>query len=165
MTEINQSPNDKIKSEHWERGVNFEKYVKSLLDPKDFSIILWTKDRSRKDDGTPCEADYYPDYTIRYIPTNKKFSIECKYRSRLQENKMLSWTYPKRLEQYYEIAERDNLPLFIIIGVGGLPDSPSRMFRIPLEDIKNQCVLSPEFYTKYERKPKDKFEWKFGTLQ
>ncbi|VVB95057.1 Uncharacterised protein [uncultured archaeon] len=148
-------------NENYDKGVEFEKYVINLFNPKYFSIADWTRDSSGKHD-IRVESDSNPDLTVRYLPTNEKFSVECKFRSNLYDGK-LRWTYGQKIEDYRQYARENNIPTFIAIGLGGYPDEPDRMFCIPLEAAKYP-ELYPSIYEKYERDPRKQFFWKRDML-
>lgn len=94
--------------ENYDKGVEFEKYVARLFNKKYFSIVDWTRDASNKLD-IMVESDSNPDLTIRYIPTNEKFSVECKFRSNLYDGK-LRWTYGQKIEDYRQYARENKIP-------------------------------------------------------
>lgn len=66
----------------------------------------------------------------RYKDREELFYVECKFRSDLYQNK-LNWTNPDQLERYREYERESKLPFFVVIGLGGSPDYPERMFCNP----------------------------------
>ena len=145
-----------------EKGNDFEKYVVDLFDENYFSVVRWTADISRKHDRF-VESDCDPDLRIRYKPKNETFYVECKYRSALYEGK-LPWSNPNQLQRYQEFARENELPVFVIIGLGGSADSPERMFCIPLREAKYP-ELFPSLFERFERDPEKRFFWKNGILR
>lgn len=148
-------------NENYNKGVEFERYVIKLFNRKYFSIVEWTRDSSGKH-NIRVESDSNPDLTVRYLPTNEKFSVECKFRTNLYEGK-LRWTYGQKIEEYRQYASEYNIPTFIVIGLGGDPNYPERMFCIPLEDAKYP-ELYQSIYERYERDPHKNFFWKNNVL-
>jgi hypothetical protein len=148
-------------NENYDKGVEFEKYVINLFNQKYFSIADWTRDSSGKHD-IRVESDSNPDLTVRYMPTNEKFSVECKFRSNLYDGK-LRWTYGQKIKEYRQYARENSIPTFIVIGLGGYSDNPNRMFCIPIEEAKYP-ELYPSIYERYERDPTKNFFWKNGIL-
>ena len=152
-------------NENYEKGVEFERYIIDLFltNKRYFAIHSWTRDVSNKHQGVRVESDSDPDLLIRYKPTDEKFAVECKYRSNLYNDK-LCWTTQKKMEDYKSFAQKNTIPTFIVIGLGGNPRNPEQMFCIPLEKVKY-----PEFYPsvfrKFERNPRKSFFWKNGVLQ
>ncbi|WP_410508750.1 hypothetical protein RSJ42_00235 [Methanosarcina hadiensis] len=145
-----------------EKGNDFERYVVDLFDKKYFSIVQWSTDITRKHDRF-VESDAGPDLTIRYIPDGEIFYVECKFRSGLYEEK-LHWSKPEQLKRYQDFARENRSPFFVVIGLGGTPSHPERMFCIPLEEVKYPA-LYPSIFEKFERKPDKNFFWKNGFLK
>ena len=48
------------------------------------------------------------------------------------------------------------MPLFVVIGLGGSPQYPDRMFCIPIEGIEYPA-LYPKIFEEYERDPRKMF--------
>lgn len=151
-----------FEKESEQKGDDFERYVVDLFDEKHFSIVQWTTDMARKHNRF-VESDCGPDLVLRYRPTNEIFSVECKFRSRLFKGK-LHWSAPKQLERYRIFAKDNDIPVFIVIGLGGRARKPKRMFCIPIEKALFS-ELPPEFLEKFERNPKKNFFWKSGILK
>ena len=100
---------------------------------------------------------------MRYKPNSEIFCIECKFRSNLYEGKLI-WSNPQQLKRYQAYAGESELPFFVIIGLGGNPGSPDRMFCIPLEEAKYP-ELFPSLFERFERDPGKMFFWKKGILK
>jgi hypothetical protein len=145
-----------------EKGNDFEKYVADLFDNRYFSIVQWSTDITRKHDKF-VESDAGPDLTIRYVPNNELFYVECKFRSDLYEGK-LHWSNPQQLKRYQGFARENRHPFFIAIGFGGDPSDPERMFCIPLDEARYPA-LYPSVFEKFERNPEKNFFWKNGVLK
>jgi hypothetical protein len=149
-------------NESVEKGNDFEKHVVDLFDQRYFSIVQWTTDINRKHDRF-VEADAGPDLMIRYIPTGEIFYVECKFRSGLYEDK-LHWSNPEQLKRYQNFARESRSPFFVVVGFGGVPSDPERMFCIPLEEARYPA-LYPSVFEKFERNPEKNFFWKNGFLK
>lgn len=149
-------------NENYEKGVDFEKTVVNLFNPQYFAIHEWTRDLAGKHEGVKVESDSNPDLVIRYKPTNERFAVECKYRSKLYDGK-LRWSTREKIEQYNIYANKYRIPTFIVIGLGGDAFYPERMFCIPLEEAIYP-ELFPSVYERFERKPDSSFFWKNNIL-
>ena len=121
----------------------FEQYVVDIFkkQQKYFVINDWTRDIHDKQNGTYVESNRNPDLVIRYKPTNELFAIECKYRSGLYHNKkfkadMLGWATPEKIKQYNVYSQKNKIPVFIFIGIGGKPNNPVATVCIPLREAK-----------------------------
>lgn len=151
-----------LEDEAIEKGNYFEKYVVTLFDEKYFSIVHWTTDTMRKHDRF-VESDCGPDLIMRYKSNSETFCIECKFRSTLYEGKLV-WSNFQQLKRYQAFAAENRLPFFVIIGLGGKPNSPDRLFCISLEEAKYP-ELFPSLFERFERDPKRRFFWKKGILK
>ncbi len=145
-----------------EKGDEFERYVTDLFDESYFTIVQWSTDIMRKHDKF-VESDTDPDLVMRYEPKNEMFCVECKFRSALYEDK-LDWSNPQQLERYQDYAIEKRLPFFVVIGLGGDPSYPERMFCIPLEEARYPALF-PSVFERFERDPEKNFFWKNGLLR
>lgn len=146
-----------------EKGDDFERCVADLFDERYFSIVEWTSDISRKHDRF-VESDTDPDLVMRYRHKgrNELFYVECKFRSGLYQGK-LHWSDQGQLERYRNYARERELPFFVVIGLGGSPLYPERMFCIPLEEARYPA-LYPSVFERFERDPEKMFFWKNNEL-
>ena len=72
---------------------------------------------------------------------------------------MLNWTYPAKIKQYNEYSKRNDIPVFIVVGLGGEPDNPGGLFCIPLEEAKYPNLFT-NVLEKYEGKTENpSFFW------
>lgn len=143
-----------------QKGNDFEEYVVRLFNESDFTIVEWTTDIMRKHNRY-VEADTRPDLLLRHNKTRNEFYVECKYRSYAPENKII-WTDYAQLNRYHDIKKESGKPVFVVIGLGGIPKRPDYMFCLPLEEAKY-----PELYMSYangfSRAPERSFSWN-GTV-
>ena len=147
---------------NYEKGVAFEKYVIGLFDPKYFALNEWTRDISGKTNGYIVESDANPDLVMRYKPSDDRIAVECKFRSFLYKG-ALHWTSAKKLNGYTAYAERTGYPTYIVVGLGGVPDAPERMFCVPVAEAKYP-VLYPSVFEKFKRTATKRFFWDGKTL-
>ena len=122
-----------------EKGDAFEKYVVKRFSRKHFKIKEWRGDKYV--DGVYAESNRYPDLEIGFTLRDKQdvFAVECKWR-KSSFNGELRWGENYQLEQYQKFSEHKNLPVFIIIGVGGSPSDPKYLYVIPLQDVKSHIL-------------------------
>ena len=118
------------------------------------------------------ESSKNPDFIFEYIPTKEQFAVECKFRTQLNRQNQLEWSYPAQLKRYQEFAYERKIPVYIIVGLEltlideNDPDYEkieSYMFNIPLEAAKYPA-LSESVFAKYERDYNKPFFWKNGIL-
>ena len=157
-------------------GDEFERYVVSLFVRSNnrckrayFSIEYWTQDINRKRGeigNIEIISDLYPDLILCYNG-KEYFAVECKYRnqfffSKESHGKVIKWSYPAQMDRYQQFQKMKNIPVFIVIGVGGTPSCPMKMYCLPLNDAKYP-ELYEFFLEKYERGKKP-FYWRNGKL-
>lgn len=155
-TTNNKKPILNDKNKYYQKGVEFEKYIASLFNEKYFSIYDWTRDNSlileRK-----VETDSNPDLTFRHLATNQLISIECKFRSQMFNNG-IDWARHDQIINYLSYASRTKIPTFIVIGLGGTPRYPNRLFCIPIEEAKYTNLFISKL-KRFERPPNKPFYW------
>lgn len=137
-----------------DKGDMFEQYVVDLFNKSHFNVVEWTTDMMRKHNRY-VESDSNPDLTMRHKTTDMVFSVECKFRSNLYKG-ALSWSNWKQLRRYKSYSFDNEVPLFVVIGLGGSLQCPNRMFCIPIEDMEYPS-LYPKIFEEYERNPENMF--------
>ena len=70
-------------------------------------------------------------------PKRKSFAVECKWRARYNAENKVKWSYNEQLARYRQFAKDKNMPVFIILGIGGTPSSPENVFVVPLASIEH----------------------------
>ena len=123
----------------WKRknGLDFEKYIVKLL-PDNYRNLRWTGDKYV--DGRYDESSKQPDI-IFDIELNKVYSvaIECKFRMSFFKDLQVV-ARKEQLDRYREFQERNDIPVFLAIGVGGSGAHPEELFIVPLNAIKFPVV-------------------------
>lgn len=122
-----------------EKGDSFENYVISKFSRKFFGLKDMRSDKGIK--GFYPESNQYPDLLFEYKPSSVQFAVECKWRAewwkRDDGEKSIDWAGgDKKIQNYNEYAEKNNVPVFVAIGVGGTPDKPDKVFIAPLNALK-----------------------------
>ncbi len=146
---------------HYEMGIAFERYTMSLFNKDDWSIVDYSKDLSKKFNRR-VESDSNPDFTMRHKITNNIVSIECKYRSEIVyigNYYGVQWAKSYQIRNYSEFSKRTKYPVFIAIGIGGLPSDPEKVFMLPLRCLKNSFV-GIKYLEKFKRNSKNIFTLK-----
>jgi hypothetical protein len=122
-----------------EMGYLFEKYTIKKFDKKYFKLQEWRSDKAVKlDDGVVIypKSNVLPDLLYNFVLGGKvnELSIECKYRSKIYKKFFL--LDRDQLQRYRQFQKADR-PVFISIGIGGVPDKPFELYMIPLNEIKH----------------------------
>ena len=123
--------------ESYEKGVAFEEYIVSRFSRKYFSLKEWRGDKSSN--GVYAQSNTYPDmeYTFKLHGETYNFAVECKWRAKYNKENKVEWSYEEQLARYRQFAKDKNIPVFIVIGIGGTPSTPANVFVVPLASIKN----------------------------
>jgi hypothetical protein len=152
------------KMDYLRKDQEFENYVANIFKTQSqlFAIVNRAHDQDPKHDGALGESDKEPDFKIRCTLTNEVFFVVCKWRASLLSDDRLEWCYELFLRKCQRYFRR--LPVFVVVGLGGEPTSPNRMFCIPIKEAR-WTELFPSVYMKHERHPPDKkFFWRNGVL-
>ena len=124
--------------EEFLKGREFEDYVLELFNlHQDNSFVLkeWQGDKTF---GDICpESNRYPDFVFDY--QGKGFAVECKWREKLPHNFSRD-ILPEKVSFYNQFSVERNIPVFIVLGVGGEPSNPELLYNIPLSEVSS--VLS-----------------------
>ena len=140
------------KDENYEKGVEFEEYVVSRFSKKYFTLKEWRSDKCSN--GVYAESSTYPDmeYTFTLHGSSYNFAAECKWRSKYNNENRVKWTYKDQMARYRQFAAEKNMPVFIILGIGGTPAAPAEIFVVPLASIE-QVELSKSWLEHYRHDP------------
>lgn len=125
------------KDDNYEKGVEFEEYVVSRFSKKYFSLKEWRSDKCSN--GVYAESSTYPDmeYTFTLRENSYNFAVECKWRAKYNNENKVKWSYKDQLARYRQFVEEKNIPVFIILGIGGTPATPAEIFVVPLASIEH----------------------------
>jgi len=122
--------------------------------------ILLERRSDKGEDGVFPESNKHPDLEIGcYLYQDKnphKFAVECKFRRDYMNGKV-QFVSQKKLADYKEYARKNDMPTFIVLGVGGYSNDPQRMFVIPLDRLnENNTELTTEQLADYVQPGKKK---------
>lgn len=132
-----------------EAGNNFESFVVSKFHRGFFTLKQWAGDKYI--DGIYAETTIQPDLVFRFElkGLQQDFAVECKYRSSYIQNG-IEWAREDQIINYRLYGEKNQIPVFVALGVGGKPDDPRDLYVIPLKDISHK-FLSKDFLKKYKK--------------
>lgn len=113
-----------------EKGDLFEGFViQSIVKVNRVRLIAQVSDYN--ENGVFAEENFEPDLKFAQNSSGN-FAVECKWRSRFQENGFIKWSYPEQIERYYRYQKENDLMVFIALGIGGQPDHPQEFYLVPL---------------------------------
>lgn len=139
------------------KGNAFEKFIVTKFSREYFHLIDWRSDKSYK--GIFPAANSNPDmvYEYRHKETRIWFAVECKWRTSFLGD-AIQWADRRKEGNYRAFRQERDIPVFVVIGVGGSPGDPQEMFVLPLDAIPyNMFYLSKNFLMPFSKKPGSNF--------
>ncbi|MBE6518323.1 MAG: hypothetical protein E7Z70_02110 [Thermoplasmata archaeon] len=137
------SQTDEKPKDYYEIGKEFEDYCTTLFPENFFNIVHYTTGKART--GRLVEDCILPDLLLRSLDNNKKFWIECKYRTHLDEKGNTSIATKNQINRYMKAQRKEHAPVYILLGIGGTPTNPERLFLYDLKRFQYEqiyyCVL------------------------
>lgn len=125
---------------NYRKGLLFEKHILNMLPRTEWDVVSSTMDLHKKLKRF-VESDANPDFVFRNKTTGKSVAIECKYRSEYKEHKRWGdgvWWKKEQGERYEQYGKKNNIQVYIAIGVGGNPKSPESVSYVPVDLIQKQ---------------------------
>jgi len=109
------------------KGREFEDHVLELLGVADndkLTLKEWRGDKSLP--GIYPEGNSNPDLILEY--DGCPFAIECKWRSHMPKDINKELMPPSRAALFEKFAKEHHMPVFILLGIGGLPSDPDVLY-------------------------------------
>ena len=128
----------------------FESFVAGKFDQKE---LVTCHRRNGNCNGVAVEADGIPNiaYTFQTDFHCVKFAVECQYRNTFSPDSSLSIA-SHLIDMYHAYQQTQDCPVFVILGVGGKPDEPERLYIIPLNEIpRSQTTIPASFLARYRK--------------
>lgn len=131
-------------------GLDFEKYVVQKFDKKFFKIWNWAGDKFV--DGRYADTTTQPDIQLSLILRGQSypFAVECKWRSE-PKGDFIRFANDGQLERYKAFAEKENQPVFIVLGIGGKASDPAALYILPVQEL-TQPYIPKDRIGKYRKK-------------
>jgi hypothetical protein len=122
-------------------GDDFEKFVVQKFNPRFFKLKEWAGDKYV--DGIYAETTLQPDLLFDFTIQGKTvgFAVECKWRSDFKRGG-IEFATKSQFLRYQKFGQDRNIPVFIVIGVGGKPESPQYFYVVPLSEIESNFINS-----------------------
>lgn len=143
------------------KGREFEDYVLEHLGVEGndkLTLKEWRGDKSLP--GIYPEGNSNPDLVFEY--DGRPFAIECKWRSHLPKDISKELLPPDRVALFEKYAQENKMPVFLLLGIDGLPSDPYFLYLIPIRenlsatDIINEAVKADQLIESIEsRFPKN----------
>jgi hypothetical protein len=140
-----------------EKGDAFEQYIVGRFSSPVFHLIEWRGDKVTAE-GKFARASMLPDleFDLRLANQSHRFAVECKWRSNLGPDGELTWCRPEQLTRYQAFEAQRGVPVFVVIGLGGMPQEPHGVFAIPLRDLSSPSLSRPAL-SRYRHDPAKPF--------
>lgn len=144
------------------KGDAFEKFVVKSFSREFFTLQEWRSDKYV--DGIYAVSNHFPDLEVIFDDKLKGvkdvFAIECKWRKRFYHNE-IEWAKDSQIKNYKDYADRVNIPVYVVIGIGGEPEAPNEIFIVPLASIKSSTLSKTEL-SKYKKDTNESlFNWDY----
>lgn len=115
------------------KGREFEDYVVAFFDlphNEKLSLKEWRGDKSLP--GIYPESNSDPDLVFSY--DDRPFAIECKWRNYISRNIGKDILPPERKAFFEQYAKEHNMPVYLLLGIGGLPSDPDSMHLVEFSE-------------------------------
>ena len=131
------------------KGREFEDYVLELLDVQNndkLTLLEWRGDKSLP--GVYPANNSAPDFVFDY--NGKPFAVECKWRNHMPKDIEKELLPQDRMAIFQQYAIHYHMPVYLLLGIGGLPNDPDYLYLSSLdntfttETLRNILPLSKE---------------------
>ena len=131
------------------KGREFEDYVLEQLNIANnnrLTLKEWRGDKSLP--GIYPEGNSNPDMVLEY--NGKPFAIECKWRSHLPKDIEKELLPPVRMDSFQQFSTDRHMPVYLLLGIGGLPNDPDNLYftrldkEFSVETLLNNDIPSKE---------------------
>ena len=128
------------------KGREFEDYFISSLDlPLNDRLHLkeWRGDKSLP--GIYPTGNSAPDFLFEY--DGHPFAVECKWRSHMPKEVEKELLPADRQAFYQQYAREHAMPVYLLLGIGGLPSDPKRLYFASLTDPLTTSDITKKLIT------------------
>lgn len=125
------------------KGDDFEKFIIKKFNKQFFSIKQWAGDKYVE--GFYSEKTMQPDIIVEFKLRDytKKVAIECKWRSSTQKGG-IQFSYDNQLKRYKTFEQKEQMEVYVAIGVGGKASKPDYLYFIPLSKTTEPFISENE---------------------
>jgi hypothetical protein len=124
-------------------GEDFEKYIVGKFDKDFFYLKEWAGDKYSE--GRYASSTVQPDLLFEFKLKEHKvqFAVECKWRRRFFRNGV-EFANPDQFKRYKEFAKKKNIPVYLVIGIGGYGTKPESLYLVPLSETATNFITAEE---------------------
>ena len=144
-------------------GDPFENFVVDNFDRRYFHFRAARNNRNVRYTSISDDPDLVLEY--RHRDTNISFAVECKWRPGYLDN-AVHWANTTKILNYYAYQNEENIPVFVVMGIGGTPNLPKELYVIPLNRIPRfMHYLTDHFLRSYAKQPGSSFYFDVKSMQ
>lgn len=127
-----------------QKGFEFESWVADRFPSRSFDLKDWRSDK-RTANGRYAKSARDPDLVIDLVLGVNRFpfAVECKWRQHHNDG-VVELAKPGKLDIYRSYAQAEKRPVFIVLGVDGLPSAPTYLYIVPLTDMSSATMSVAE---------------------
>ena len=142
---ITEDAETEIVDQDKKKGDDFEKFIIKKFNQKFYKIKQWASDKYV--DGIYSEENLQPDIIVEFNlgDFSKKVAVECKYRSKNNEKFKIS--YEEQLARYKEYEKKNDVDVYIALGIAGKAYEPKELYLIPLKAVISTSISKKELET------------------
>ncbi|MDT0295172.1 hypothetical protein ACFQ3R_05005 [Mesonia ostreae] len=119
----------------FEKGELFENFVvDKLFKASEYDLIHRTNSFNQNE-SRYAENTLKPDFKFRCKTTQQEFYVEAKFRSGFNSKEMIEAISYNQIERFKTFQKKEKIPIYIVIGYGGIPNNPESLSLIPLDDL------------------------------
>lgn len=143
-----------IINQNQQNGLDFEKFVVGKFDRRYITLVEWTGDKYAN--GVYAASNEHPDLLLelKYKDVSARFAIECKFRSHWYKGG-LDIATDEQMQRYRRFEQQQGIPVFLVIGFGGVGAQPERIFIRPLRH-QQSGFIPQDLLEKWEHLPASK---------
>jgi|SRR6185436_18082924 len=142
-----------VQLDPYEKGRQFEQFIKELFNQDNFNVIKWRKSE-KLEDKVLLEDCVNPDLELIFGRYSKHhFAVECKWRKEFNKHGKITWAERYQICNYRNFENQFRIPVFIAIGIGGEASRPEKLFVTPLRNIEMYTEVYETDLIPYKRKP------------
>lgn len=135
----------------YEIGRLFEEYVISLFNKDSFWLLDWQMSKKRTE-YSHLDLNYPDLYLLFQGKKQYRFAVECKFAKSFQKDGQIKWATDSAIKSYKRYQAEFNIPVFVVIGVGGEAGAPEKLFVMSLYEICNNNYVQESNLRPYKPK-------------
>lgn len=137
-----------MQPDSFKKGELFEKFVEDELFQATDYVLVHRTNTYDQNEARYAEDTLRPDFKFRCKNTAQEFYVEAKYRTGFNADNKIEVISYTQIERFKVIQEKENIPIYIAIGYGGIPNNPDSISLIPLNEL-SYLELYPSYLKRY----------------